>query len=65
MLLLNLVPMRPLDGAQAWGLIPRLRARARASRLSGRIVVRDGPVSGEVKKDVKGLFEEIRSTKVL
>jgi Zn-dependent protease len=64
MLLLNLVPMRPLDGAQAWRLIPRLRARARASKLRGRIVVREVPVSGEVQKDVKDLIEKIRSTKV-
>jgi Zn-dependent protease len=64
MLLLNLVPMRPLDGAQGWRLIPRLRARARANRLRRPIVVRDVPVSGEVQKEVGDLIEKIRSTKV-
>ena len=64
LLLLNLVPVRPLDGAQAWRLIPRLRAWARARTLRGRIVVREVPVSREVEKDVKDLLEKIRSTKV-
>ena len=64
LLLLNLIPMRPLDGAQAWRIIPRLRAVARGRKLRGRIVVREVPVSGEVRKDVTDLLEKIRSTKV-
>lgn len=64
LLLLNLIPMRPLDGAQAWRIIPRLRSAARARKLRGRIVVREVPVSREVQKDVTDLLEKIRSTKV-
>ena len=64
LLLLNLIPIRPLDGAQAFRLIPRLRARARARKLGGRIVVREVAVSRQVQKDVKDLLEKIRSTKV-
>ena len=64
LLLLNLIPLRPLDGAQAWRLIPRLRQRARARKLQNRIVVREVPVSRDVQKDVRELLEKIRSTKV-
>ena len=64
LLLLNLLPVRPLDGAQAWRIIPRLRSSLRGRRLRGRAVVREGPVSREVEKDVKDLLEKIRSTKV-
>ena len=62
LLLLNLIPMRPLDGAQAWRIIPRLRAAARAGKLRGRIVVREVPPSGAVKKDVADLLDKIRSS---
>jgi len=61
-LLLNLVPVKPLDGAQAWRLFPRLAAAARARRLRGRIVVRDLPPTQEVRKDVSDLLEKIRSS---
>lgn len=64
LLLLNLIPMRPLDGAQAWRLVPRLLARARGNRLRGRSLVREAAVSRQVEKDVKDLLERIRSTKV-
>jgi stage IV sporulation protein FB len=65
LLLLNLIPMRPLDGAQAWRLIPRLRAAMRRARLHGPIVVREVPISRDVRKDVKDLLEKIKdSTKV-
>ena len=65
MLLLNLVPMAPLDGAQAWRIFPRLAAWSRARRLRGPIVVREVPVSRAVKKDVAALLDKIRdSTKV-
>lgn len=65
MMLLNLVPMRPLDGAQAWRIFPRLAAWSRAQRLRGPIVVREVPVSREVKKDVAALLDKIKdSTKV-
>ncbi|MGZ6144365.1 MAG: hypothetical protein ACXWLM_13570 [Myxococcales bacterium] len=65
MLLLSLIPMRPLDGAQAWRLIPRLRAGMRRARLNGPIVVREVPVSRAVKQDVADLLDQIRdSTKV-
>ncbi len=64
-LLLNLIPVKPLDGAQAWRLFPRLAAASRARTLRGRIVVRDLPPSREVKKDVSDLLDKIRnSTKV-
>ena len=64
LLLLNLIPMRPLDGTQAWRIIPRLRAAARGRKLRGRIVVREVPVSREVQKEVGDLLTKIRSTKV-
>ena len=65
MLLLNLIPMRPLDGAQAWRVFPRLRAAMRRAQLNGPIVVREVPPSREVKKDVAALLDQIRdSTKV-
>ena len=65
MLLLNLIPMRPLDGAQAWRIFSRLAAAMRRARLNGPIVARDLPVTREVKKDVAALLDEIRdSTKV-
>lgn len=64
MLLLNLIPMRPLDGAQAWRIFPRLRARARAHKLQGPIVVREPPIPRQVKQDVNELLDRIRSTKV-
>jgi Zn-dependent protease len=35
----NLVPVRPLDGAKAWYLIPELIKRARASRTKPKRVV--------------------------
>ena len=65
MALLSLIPMRPLDGAQAWRLIPRLRSALRRARLNGPIVVREVPVSRAVKEDVQELLEKIKdSTKV-
>jgi len=63
-LLLNLIPLRPLDGAQAWRLIPRLRAASRRRKLRGPIVVREGPVSRQVQGEVQALLDQIRSTKV-
>jgi len=65
MLLLNLIPMKPLDGAQAWRVFPRLRAAMRRARLNGPIVVREGPISRDVRQDVAALLDKIRdSTKV-
>jgi hypothetical protein len=65
MILLNLIPMRPLDGAQAWRIFGRLRAAMRRARLKGPIVLREFPVSRDVKKDVAALLDKIRdSTKV-
>ena len=62
LIVLNLIPMRPLDGAQTWLIIPRLRGAARLRKLQGRIVVREVPVSRDVKKDVVELLEKIRSS---
>ncbi|MCA1829573.1 MAG: hypothetical protein LC689_21830 [Myxococcales bacterium] len=62
MLLLNLIPMRPLDGAQAWRIFPRLRAATRRARLHAPIVVREVPISREVRKDVATLLEKIRDS---
>lgn len=57
-LLLNLIPVRPLDGALAWRLPSRLR-------WSRRLRARDEPPSREVRRDVASLLEKIRgSTKV-
>jgi stage IV sporulation protein FB len=61
-LLLNLIPVKPLDGAQAWRLFPRLAAANRARTLRGRIVVRDVPPSREVKKEVSDLLDKIRNS---
>jgi stage IV sporulation protein FB len=61
-LLLNLIPVKPLDGAQAWRLLPRLAAASRATRLRGRIVVREVPPSRQVQKDVTDLLDRIRSS---
>ena len=64
-ILLDLIPMRPLDGAQAWRLFPRLRAAVRRARLQHGIFVRELPPSWKVKEEVKDLLDQIRdSTKV-
>jgi Zn-dependent protease len=58
-LLLNLIPLRPLDGAEAWRIFGRLRLRLR------RPTQRDLPVSRDVRKEVSELLQKIRgSTKV-
>jgi Zn-dependent protease len=54
MLLLNLIPVKPLDGALAWKLPQRLRA---ARRLRFRGAMRS---SREVQKDVQDLLSKIR-----
>ncbi|HEY6912348.1 MAG TPA: hypothetical protein VI356_23410 [Myxococcales bacterium] len=54
MLLLNLVPVRPLDGAQAWRLPRRLLA---ARRARSRPVV---PSQRQVEKEVADLLSRIR-----
>jgi len=36
MIAFNLFPMRPLDGAEAWRIVPLLRERWRAARARGR-----------------------------
>ena len=56
LLLLNLVPIRPLDGALAWKLPRRLRA---AGRLSFGGEVRPPQ---EVRKDVADLLRKIRGS---
>ena len=57
-LLLNLVPMKPLDGALLW----RLPARLRAAR---RMKPPDPPATRQVRGAVRDLLKEIRgSTKV-
>jgi len=61
-LLLNLIPLRPLDGAQAWRLIPRLRAASRRRKLRGPIVVREVPISRQVRSDVADLLGKIRDS---
>jgi len=59
MLLLNLIPVKPLDGALAWKLPQRLRT---ARRLRFRGAMRS---SREVQKDVRDLLRKIRgSTRV-
>jgi Zn-dependent protease len=58
MLLLNLVPVKPLDGALAWKLPQRLRA---ARRLRFRGEMRS---SRQVQKDVSDLLRKIRSSRV-
>jgi len=58
-LLLNLIPIRPLDGALAWKLPGRLRAASRP-RLVGEV-----HAPREVEKEVADLLRRIRgSTKV-
>jgi stage IV sporulation protein FB len=54
MLLLNLVPFKPLDGAQAWRLPRRLLA---ARRAGFRPVI---PSPRQVQKDVADLLSRIR-----
>jgi Zn-dependent protease len=57
-LLLNLIPIAPLDGKEAWRIFSRLRAARRSAP-------RELPVSRQVSKDVSDLLEKIRgSTKV-
>ena len=58
MLLLNLIPVKPLDGALAWKLPQRLRS---ARRLRFRGAMRS---SRAVQKDVSDLLRKIRSPKV-
>lgn len=62
MMLLALIPLRPLDGAQAWRIVPRLRSALRRAKLRGPIVVREVPVSRAVKADVKDLLEKIKDS---
>jgi stage IV sporulation protein FB len=54
MLLLNLVPIKPLDGAQAWRLPRRLLA-ARRARLRPAM-----PSQRQVEKEVADLLSKIR-----
>src|SRR3954468_1889184 len=54
MLLLNLIPVRPLDGALAWKLPARLRA-ARRARFRGAM-----RSSKQVQQDVSDLLRRIR-----
>jgi hypothetical protein len=54
MLLLNLVPLKPLDGAQAWQLPRRLLA-ARRARFRPAI-----PSQRQVEKQVADLLSRIR-----
>jgi Zn-dependent protease len=57
-LLLNLIPIAPLDGKEAWRIFSRLRAARRQTP-------RELPVSQQVRKEVSSLIEKIRgSTKV-
>jgi Zn-dependent protease len=56
MLLLNLIPVRPLDGALAWKLPGRLRAAGRL-RYRGRM-----RSSSAVQKDVADLLRKIRGS---
>jgi len=56
MLLLNLIPVKPLDGALAWKLPQRLRA---ARRLRFRGAMRS---SREVQEDVRDLLRRIRGS---
>jgi len=58
MLLLNLLPVKPLDGALAWKLPARLSA---ARRLRRRGELRASP---DVRKDVDDLLRRIRSNRV-
>jgi Zn-dependent protease len=58
MLLLNLVPVKPLDGALAWKL-PRRLGAARRLRFRG-----DLRSSRQVQKDVSDLLRKIRSDRV-
>jgi hypothetical protein len=53
-LLMNLIPVKPLDGALAWKLPGRLRA-ARRLRFRGQM-----RSSREVQKDVADLLQKIR-----
>ena len=52
MLALNLLPVAPLDGAEAWRLFQRLRRRPRRAVL---------PDPLRVQKDVQELLKKIRS----
>ena len=56
LLLMNLIPVKPLDGALAWKLPARLRA---ARRLRSRGEARS---SREVEKDVADLLKKIRGS---
>jgi hypothetical protein len=56
LLLMNLIPLKPLDGALAWKLPARLRA---ARRLQFRGEMRS---SREVQKDVADLLRKIRGS---
>lgn len=58
LLLMNLIPLKPLDGALAWKLPRRLRA---ARRLRFRVEMRS---SREVQKDVADLLRKIRGSRV-
>ena len=54
-LLLNLIPLKPLDGAQAW----RLPARLGAAR---RLRPRDLSPSRKVRREISNLLEKIRDS---
>lgn len=55
LLLLNLIPLKPLDGALLWRLPARLRA-ARRSRP------RDPPATRQVRGEVRDLLKQIRGS---
>jgi len=59
-LLLNLIPLRPLDGAEGWRIFQRLVMKRLTTVPRSEL-----PVSREVSKEVASLLEKIRgSTKV-
>lgn len=62
MLLLSLLPMRPLDGAQAWRLFPRLRVLLRRRRAKEPARLREVPVPRQVQLDVSALLTRIRGS---
>jgi Zn-dependent protease len=59
-LLLNLIPLRPLDGAEGWRILQRLVMKRLTTVPKSEL-----PVSRDVSKEVASLLEKIRgSTKV-
>lgn len=61
-LLLNLIPIAPLDGAVGWKIFSRWKSRPRARPRM--MMVADAHVSRQVKREVAQILDRVKKSKV-